>query len=62
MSVATKLDQNSLLHILELIELRANKWQGTESLNNYYRKKLSSQEVSIYHFINRYNTYIDKFR
>lgn len=34
-----KLDYNSRLHLLELIELRANQWKGTDVMNNYYKKK-----------------------
>lgn len=34
-----KLDYHSRLHLLELIELRANQWKGTDVMNSYYKKK-----------------------
>ncbi|KAF2882415.1 hypothetical protein ILUMI_23785 [Ignelater luminosus] len=34
-----RLDYLSRLHLLELIELRAKGWKGTDMMNQYYRKK-----------------------
>ncbi|GLV41629.1 mextli [Carabus blaptoides fortunei] len=34
-----KLDYQSRLHLLELIELRANQWKGTDLMSQYYKKK-----------------------
>lgn len=34
-----RLDFMSRLHLLELIELRAKGWKGTDLMNQYYRKK-----------------------
>lgn len=34
-----KLDYHSRLHLLELIELRANQWKVTDVMNSYYKKK-----------------------
>ncbi|XP_018326887.1 eukaryotic translation initiation factor 4E-binding protein Mextli isoform X2 [Agrilus planipennis] len=34
-----RLDYLSRLHLLELIELRAKGWKGTDIMNQYYRKK-----------------------
>ncbi|KAF5273632.1 hypothetical protein FQR65_LT04631 [Abscondita terminalis] len=36
-----RLDYLSRLHLLELIELRAKGWKGTDTMNQYYRKKAS---------------------
>lgn len=43
------LDYTSRLHLLELIELRANQWKGTDVMSQYYRKKIN-HEVSIFLF------------
>ncbi|KAL3282449.1 hypothetical protein HHI36_005635 [Cryptolaemus montrouzieri] len=37
----TRVDQISRLHLLELIELRAKGWKGTEGMNHYYRKRVN---------------------
>lgn len=37
-----KLDYQSRLHLLELIELRANQWKGTDLMSQYYKKKSHS--------------------
>ncbi|XP_044751187.1 eukaryotic translation initiation factor 4E-binding protein Mextli isoform X2 [Coccinella septempunctata] len=37
----TRVDQLSRLHLLELIELRAKGWKGTEGMNQYYRKRVN---------------------
>ncbi|XP_045471103.1 eukaryotic translation initiation factor 4E-binding protein Mextli isoform X2 [Harmonia axyridis] len=37
----TRVDQLSRLHLLELIELRAKGWKGTDGMNQYYRKRLN---------------------
>ncbi|KAK9869396.1 hypothetical protein WA026_003152 [Henosepilachna vigintioctopunctata] len=37
----TRVDQISRLHLLELIELRAKGWKGTEGMNQYYRKRVN---------------------
>ncbi|KAJ8981411.1 hypothetical protein NQ317_010350 [Molorchus minor] len=36
-----RVDMLSRLHLLELIELRAKGWKGTDGMNLYYRKKLN---------------------
>jgi hypothetical protein len=36
-----RVDLLSRLHLLELIELRAKGWKGTEVMNQYYRKKVN---------------------
>ncbi|KAK9695257.1 hypothetical protein QE152_g32685 [Popillia japonica] len=36
-----RLDYLSRLHLLELIELRAKQWKGTDLMNQYYRKKVN---------------------
>lgn len=36
-----RLDYLSRLHLLELIELRAKGWKGTDVMNQYYRKKVN---------------------
>ena len=36
-----RLDYLSRLHLLELIELRAKGWRGSDNMNQYYRKKVS---------------------
>lgn len=36
-----RVDQISRLHLLELIELRAKGWKGTDGMNQYYRKRAS---------------------
>lgn len=36
-----RLDYLSRLHLLELIELRAKGWKGTDLMNQYYRKKVN---------------------
>ena len=42
-----KLDMASKLYILEIIELRKNKWVLDGTLAEYYRQKLASLEVKI---------------
>ncbi|XP_030749641.1 eukaryotic translation initiation factor 4E-binding protein Mextli isoform X2 [Sitophilus oryzae] len=37
----TRVDMLSRLHLLELIELRAKGWKGTDGMNMYYKKKLN---------------------
>lgn len=37
----TQVDILSRLHLLELIELRAKGWKGTDGMNLYYKKKLN---------------------
>lgn len=39
-----RLDFLSRLHLLELIELRANDWKGSDLMNQYYRKKAESTD------------------
>ncbi|XP_072382265.1 eukaryotic translation initiation factor 4E-binding protein Mextli isoform X3 [Diabrotica undecimpunctata] len=36
-----QVDMLSRLHLLELIELRAKGWKGTDGMNMYYRKKIN---------------------
>lgn len=36
-----RVDMLSRLHLLELIELRAKGWKGTDGMNMYYKKKLN---------------------
>ncbi|XP_019876983.2 eukaryotic translation initiation factor 4E-binding protein Mextli isoform X2 [Aethina tumida] len=36
-----RVDMLSRLHLLELIELRAKGWKGTDGMNLYYRKKIN---------------------
>ncbi|XP_076270994.1 eukaryotic translation initiation factor mextil isoform X2 [Rhynchophorus ferrugineus] len=36
-----RVDMLSRLHLLELIELRAKGWKGTDGMNMYYRKKMN---------------------
>ncbi|XP_056629929.1 eukaryotic translation initiation factor 4E-binding protein Mextli isoform X2 [Diorhabda carinulata] len=36
-----QVDVLSRLHLLELIELRAKGWKGTEGMNSYYKKKIN---------------------
>lgn len=36
-----RLDYLSRLHLLELIELRAKQWKGSDLMNQYYRKKVN---------------------
>ncbi|CAH0557542.1 unnamed protein product [Brassicogethes aeneus] len=36
-----RVDMLSRLHLLELIELRAKGWKGTDGMNMYYRKKIN---------------------
>lgn len=38
-----KLDYQSRLHLLELIELRANQWKGTDVMSQYYKKKITHE-------------------
>lgn len=42
-----KLDYQSRLHLLELIELRANQWKGTDLMSQYYKKKSHSDVIYI---------------
>lgn len=37
----TQVDILSRLHLLELIELRAKGWKGTDGMNMYYKRKLN---------------------
>ncbi|XP_017786109.1 PREDICTED: eukaryotic translation initiation factor 4E-binding protein Mextli isoform X2 [Nicrophorus vespilloides] len=39
-----RLDYLSRLHLLELIELRAKDWKGSDHMNQYYRKKVEATE------------------
>lgn len=40
-----RLDYETRLYLLELIELRANNWKGTDVMSQYYKKKISHSEV-----------------
>lgn len=41
-----RLDKKTRLHLLELIELRAKHWQGSDYMSQYYRHRGTHAEVS----------------
>lgn len=41
-----RLDKKTRLHLLELIELRAKLWQGSNYMSQYYRHRGTHAEVS----------------
>ena len=40
-----RLDKKTRLHLLELIELRAKHWQGSDYMSQYYRHRGTHAEV-----------------
>lgn len=41
------LDKKTRLHLLELIELRAKHWQGSDYMSQYYRHRGTHAEVTL---------------
>lgn len=41
-----RLDKKTRLHLLELIELRAKLWQGSDYMSQYYRHRGTHAEVT----------------
>lgn len=41
-----RLDKKTRLHLLELIELRAKLWQGSDYMSQYYRHRGTHAEVN----------------
>lgn len=43
-----RLDKKTRLHLLELIELRAKNWQGSDFMSLYYKYRGTHAEVTYY--------------
>lgn len=49
-----RLDKKTRLHLLELIELRAKLWQGSDYMSQYYRHRGTHAEVIIFYYFYMY--------
>lgn len=47
-----RLDKKTRLHLLELIELRAKNWQGSDYMSQYYRHRGTHAEVNSNKYFN----------